>query len=127
MATVLRFDASQVEKLAVDLTAIPRTSAPKLTRAIEKSVDDLRDQWRANARATATPHGRLYPRTITSQRIASAVWEVGPEAALPQGGMGRGFEYGSVNQPPHLDGNRAADAVEPTFASRVAAALDNLL
>ena len=31
----------------------------------------------------------------------------GPDSGMKQGRMGRGFEFGSVNQPPHLDGLRA--------------------
>jgi hypothetical protein len=37
------------------------------------------------------------------------------------------FEYGSRNQPPHLDGQRAADAVGPTIDKLVSAAIGQLL
>ena len=73
----------------------------------------------ANATATAGTHGKHYPKSITAERtlsIGSIGVEVGPDSGMPQGGMGPGFEYGSVNQPPHLDGNKAADVHEPQFA-----------
>jgi len=48
-----------------------------------------------------------YPRSITSEteRAAGVVsMIVGPETAKPQGGMGPGVEWGSINAPgfPHL-------------------------
>jgi len=67
------------------------------------------EQWRANAKATARKHGKHYPNSITDEmRIGTnIVFEAGPESGRPQGGMGPGFEFGSQNQPPHLDGARA--------------------
>ncbi|MGW4406519.1 hypothetical protein ACWEJ6_20995 [Nonomuraea sp. NPDC004702] len=82
----------------------------------------LQRKWRENARDTALPHGKHYPRSITASQIydlSAAVWEVGPDSLLPQGGMGRGFEFGSVHQPPHLDGARATTAIEPEFNAAV--------
>lgn len=42
---------------------------------------------------------------------------VAPDPGMPQGGMS--FEFGSSNQPPHLDGARALVAFEPQFLSMV--------
>jgi len=41
--------------------------------------------------------------------------------------MGRGFEYGSVNQPPHLDGMHATEATEPAFHHAIDLAVEGLL
>ncbi|MFE3452384.1 hypothetical protein ACFXJ8_26020 [Nonomuraea sp. NPDC059194] len=90
----------------------------------------LQKRWRENARDTAPPHGKHYPRSITAEQIfnaSAAEWEVGPDSALPQGGMGRGFEYGSRNQPPHLDGAQATVAVEPEFNAAVDKLVEKLL
>ncbi|MFI6299548.1 hypothetical protein ACIBEJ_48695 [Nonomuraea sp. NPDC050790] len=79
-------------------------------------------QWRRNARESAGSHGKHYPRSITAEQIPSssaAEWEIGPDRARKQGSMGRGFEFGSVNQPPHLDGARATVAIEPEFNAAV--------
>lgn len=63
--------------------------------------------WRHNAKATAGKHGKHYPDSITSEvKLAGlgVTVETGPDSSKPQGGMGRGFEFGSSKQPPHLDG-----------------------
>jgi hypothetical protein len=116
--TVAEVDASELQGLIEVFDGAEHQAAEKTYPAVKRHAEQLRDEWRSNARATAKQHGKLYPKTITASQtpIVDAIeWEVGPESALPQGGMGRGFEYGSVNQPPHLDGNRAATKIEPEF------------
>ena len=74
---------------------------------------------------TVGEHGSLYPRTIGYDTYDGGLTaEIGPDVAMPQGGMS--FEYGSSNQPPHLDLNRAADDVARVFPKMVrdAAGLD---
>ncbi|HEY9473590.1 MAG TPA: hypothetical protein VIS06_07015, partial [Mycobacteriales bacterium] len=53
-------------------------------------------------------------------RAATIEATIGPDPSRPQGGMGPGFEFGSVHQPPHLDGKRALDAEEPRFLAEMA-------
>lgn len=64
------------------------------------------EDWRANAERTSGEHGRHYPKAITSETFVTLGIhvETGPESNRKQGGMGPGFELGSRNQPPHLDG-----------------------
>lgn len=103
---------------------------PAVAAVTEAHAESLKDTWRANARATAGKHGRRYPSSITMERrirLGSVEYEIGPEKGKPQGGMGPGFEYGSTNQPPHLDGKRAADAEEPRFTSAIEAAAAGVL
>ncbi|MGH3010164.1 MAG: hypothetical protein ACRDLM_12270 [Gaiellaceae bacterium] len=103
---------------------------PTVAVVVQGHAESLKDAWRANARATAGKHGRRYPASITAERrisFGSIAYEVGPEIGKPQGGMGKGFEYGSQNQPPHLDGKRAADAEEPKFLSAAEAAVAGVL
>lgn len=113
-------DVSEMLALAADLdrrgTNIQRGVYPM----VRDHAQQLREEWRANAAATAGTHGRLYPASITAEArvvFGAAEWEIGPETSLPQGRMGRGFEFGSVNQPPHLDGARATAAIEPRFVA----------
>jgi hypothetical protein len=104
---------------------------PRTVRVVTEAAGErLRDGWRANAKATAGTHGRFYPSSITAETIptfAGATVDVGPESGRRQGGMGPGFEYGSVNQPPHLDGKRAADAEAPRYLLNLDAAIRGLL
>jgi hypothetical protein len=76
-----------------------------------------RDLLRGQTSGTYLPH---YPRSITSETERShgmVTMIVGPESAKPQGGMGLGVEYGSVNAPPlpHLN---------PAFDDRVESIVD---
>lgn len=104
---------------------------PAIVIASAKAAEQLQSKWRANARSTAGSHGKRYPASITTEKMLSGLggvtFEVGPEIGKPQGSMGRGFEYGSVHQPPHLDGKKAADAIEPGYQEAIAAAVLDLL
>lgn len=121
---------SGADGLSRDLAAAA-AGMPAATRAITKaSGDHLVQLWQANARATSGKHGRRYPSSITAEThltFADATVDVGPDSSKPQGGMGPGFEYGSVNQPPHLDGKKAADVVEPAFIAELEAFMGGLL
>ncbi len=76
--------------------------------------------WRAGATASSGKHGKLYPRTIKSQKPNPFTAQIEPDAGMPQGGMS--FEFGSRNQGPHLDGQKALDAQEPVYISAIEAA-----
>ncbi len=119
----VEFDASQVRELARDFGRVPALATHKVDGALAEGADTLNNRWRSIARVTAGAHGPHYPNAITNERIGLLAYVIGPESARPQGGMS--FEYGSRNQPPHLDGNRAADEVFPTIAGKVGeAAMD---
>ena len=124
------WDTSQLSLLVGDLGKIPGKAVPAVMDMVDEAGDDLAKVWADNARATAGEHGKHYPDSITAERkggIGVISSEVGPEAGKPQGGMGKGFEYGSKNQPPHMDGNRAADSEGPKFAERAQSTLTHLL
>lgn len=123
-------DASDLLALVPALEHAQREGTNRVYAAAKKAAHDLRDGWKRNARQTAPPHGKHYPRAITAEQIpvsGEVLWEVGPESHLPQGGMGRGFEFGSIHQPPHWDGTNAAVKVEPEFLKAIEDALKDLL
>lgn len=102
--------ASEIFNLARDFEKAPAAVAKGLFEAYRGAGEGFRDDWQHNARATSGTHGKWYPDSITTEmRFAgfSLETETGPEAGRKQGRMGRGFEFGSENQPPHLDGLRA--------------------
>lgn len=106
--------ASEFFDLARDFEKAPAKVAIALYAAWKDGGNAFAEDWAGNARETAGEHGKLYPDSITSETRASLGIEVvtGPESGRPQGGMGEGFEYGSQNQPPHLDGLRALPIAE---------------
>lgn len=108
--------ADEIFDLARDLGASPRAVASGLFDAFKGAGDGFCDDWQSNARATSGEHGKHYPNAITSEvrlgALASVTIETGPESGRKQGGMGPGFEFGSRNQPPHLDGLQAMPIAE---------------
>lgn len=113
---MIRGDVSEILALSSDLTQVGAKAVPALRGSMGAVGEAFAQQWASNAAATSGQHGVHYPASIDSELVfslTSITVEAGPNADKPQGSMGRGFEFGSVNQPPHLDGVRAMDAIEP--------------
>ena len=124
------FEVQGLAGWSADLGKAAVQALPAVRAVTEANGTALRDQWRTNARATAGKHGKWYPSSITDEgkvTPGAVTVEVGPDSSKRQGGMGRGFEYGSVHQPPHLDGNKAAEVIAPKFASEIEIAAAGLL
>ena len=80
-------------------------------------------------RRTAGRRGKVYPRACTWEASSFAGFggaaysaEYGPDSARPQGGMS--FEFGSRNQPPHLDLAKSADLIGPVMAKEAGDMID---
>ena len=107
--------ADEFFDLARDFEKAPAKVASGLFDAYRGAGEGFRDDWQHNARETSGEHGKHYPDSITTEmKFAgfSIETETGPESGRKQGRMGRGFEFGSQNQPAHLDGVRAMPAAE---------------
>lgn len=120
---MIRFDTHELASLAVEFDKIASKATPTLLNVFRDGADDLVKAWAANARETSGEHGKHYPNSIDHEMHLSTdiVFEIGPNPRRPQGGMS--FEYGSVNQPPHLDGQRAADVEIPRIDRRIQSTL----
>lgn len=119
----IRIDASEVRALALEMPKLGVRGVKAVDAAMAAGALALEAAWRSNAEATAGEHGKHYPASIDHERKGGLAieYEVGPNPGMPQGGMS--FEEGSVNQPPHLDGQHAADMVLPRIERMVDAAL----
>lgn len=117
------FDPREVDALARELMQIAGRGVVGVDREVRQTAREGMMLAKANARATARKHGKHYPRSITMDRLAVAKFEYGPDPALPQGDMS--FEYGSRNQPPHLDLARSADQIEHRLPFRAQAAAED--
>lgn len=114
----VELDFSELLPVASEIEREAREVAVEAYPVAKKMADKLQRDWRRNARQTAGKHGKHYPRAITSEQRYSTDgpdWEIGPDSSMPQGGMGRGFEWGSVHQPPHHDMTQAMTTLEPLF------------
>lgn len=110
--------------LQSDLTKIPAQFVREGSKAVRKNVDEGNRITSNIARASAGKHGKLYPRSFTSEMTGALSGVYGPDASMPQGGMS--FNAGSRNQPPHLDMEKGLDLIRPKFARDVDRMLDGL-
>lgn len=107
--------APEFYEMAADLSQVGAKTVPAVRGVMNEVGKAFADEWAANARETSGVHGKHYPDSIDSElsfSIRGIAVDVGPNAAKRQGPMGRGFEFGSRNQPPHLDGLRALDGIQ---------------
>lgn len=98
--------ADEIFDLADDFGKAASKIGGALYDTFKQGGEDFAKEWAANAEQTSGAHGKHYPKSITSEtRLSTGIHvETGPESGKKQGGMGPGFELGSQNQPPHLDG-----------------------
>lgn len=106
-----------IDDLANDMRGITANAPRELRGVVREGITAGAKVARANAQRSAGAHGKHYPKSITSEMHAGLSGEYGPDAAMPQGGMS--FEFGSRNQPPHLDLAKSADLIGPKFEQKV--------
>jgi hypothetical protein len=115
-----------IDQLAHDMDHAGTKVTDELYPVVKRALQNIKTGWRRRARASAGAHGKHYPRAIDYDiaRLGMRIdGEVGPNAGMPQGGMGRGFEYGSIHTPPKPDGDAALAEEEPKFAAQAEAAV----
>jgi hypothetical protein len=121
-------DGSDFVKLAEELGKAAIEVDRAAYRETKAAAKTLEEKWRANAKESAGRHGKHYPRAITSEQMPAtgeAWWQVGPESDRKQGDMS--FEYGSRNQPPHLDMTREIPGIEQAMFEALDKAVRDLL
>lgn len=57
----------------------------------------------------------LYPPSFTVERITATRYEYGPDMDIGDGSQAEGYEWGSINSPPHFDLARSFDQIVPEF------------
>jgi hypothetical protein len=115
-----------LDALADHLDGAGDRVADELEPVVKRALQNIKTDWRKRARRSAGKHGKLYPLAIDYDiaRLGDRIeGEVGPQAGKPQGGMGRGFEYGSIHTAPKPDGTAASEAEEPKFLAQAQAAV----
>lgn len=123
-------DAAEVYKLAGDLAQVGAKATLALREPMAAAGEAFAEEWRRNAVETSGEHGKFYPDSISSDfafDTGGISVDVGPDISKKQGGMGAGFEFGSENQSPHLDGLRALDGIQSRVGLIIDAAVGHLL
>lgn len=116
-------DVSQIQRLSRDLYRAGAGVQARVRAVVERGALNVKNDWRANATATAGRHARLYPSSISydvRHYPGGAIAEIGPDKGRPQGPLGNLLEYGSSKNPPHMDGARAIAAEAPRFVEQIA-------
>ena len=116
---------NHLDDLTRDMAAIPVAAAKRMPGIVRDGALAGAQIARDFARESAGKHGKHYPNAITAEArkafrgFGAGVYsaEYGPDSARRQGGMS--FEWGSRNQPPHLDLNKSADIIGPAFPGEV--------
>lgn len=100
----VRVEVIGVREVARDFVTLSRTVLDPVEDALERGgrwvTFEARDLLRGQIRERYLVH---YPRSISSETERGAgrlSMIVGPESGRPQGGMGLGVEFGSVNTRP---------------------------
>lgn len=107
--------ADEIYALGRDFGRASRQVAGVLYDVYDQQGEAFADAWRANAEESSGDHGRLYPPTIDHEMnvgLGISV-EIGPNPHRGRAALAaRGYELGSENQPPHLDGTRELGPTE---------------
>nr|WP_119589186.1 hypothetical protein [Streptomyces scabiei] len=114
----------QLDELARVFRANGARAQVQARAVVARGALNVKNAWRANATASSGRHARLYPASISYDmrpHPTGASAEIGPDKGRPQGSLGNLLEFGSVNNPPHMDGARALAAEAAAFTLHVAA------
>jgi hypothetical protein len=126
----LHIDLDGDEELRRAFEVAPRTMSTAILKAVDESSAALQRDWRSGARRSSGTHGPHYPTSITHDvtiEDGAVTGDVGPERGKLQGRMGPGFEYGSVHQPPHMDGASAFAGNTQKFEQAIQGAIDDVI
>ena len=105
-----------------DLRSASERFPARVTDLVYSTARDGQKFARRFATKSARRHGIHYPNSIQLTPRGNFAAEYGPDPSRPQGGMS--FEYGSRNQPPHLDIAQSFDIAQARFATRIDQTLD---
>ena len=115
--------------LAKDMAAIAVRARPDMRDVVQDGLRAGNMLAKDSAKRTAGEHGKHYHKAFSWEMHSGfglfgnvISGEYGPDANKPQGGMS--FEFGSRNQPPHLDLAKSADIIGGSFAQEVRALPD---
>jgi HK97 gp10 family phage protein len=123
----MMIDAHELDALADDLKAGAEKAEKGVEKVLRKAAVNIKKEWRRNARATSGRSARHYPNTINYDEENSGMrYVIGPDKR-GQGNLGAILEYGSVHNPPHHNGLRAADKEEPKLLKYIEKAAGDVL
>ena len=110
---------SDLSRLSADLKAAGTRAGVDATAVVKRGALNVKRGWAQNVRITSGGHLARLPYTISYDVTVSGGFvtaEVGPDKGRGgQANLGAIDEYGSRNNPPHMNGQRALDDEAPEF------------
>jgi len=114
-------DISELLAYANHLDYAVERAEPALSKVVERGANNVRRDARSILSGySRRAHLKHYPSSFSYDMIGKLEAEVGPDSSKPQGGMGRGTEFGSVHTKPMPHWMPAADLEEPRFGKGAA-------
>lgn len=114
-------DTTELHLFAAHLDSAVERCEDDLSKVVERGANNVRRG--AQAHLTGQSRRRYlkhYPKSFSYDMLDPLEAEVGPDSSKPQGGMGRGVEFGSVHTGPLPHWFPAADEEEPRFTEAAA-------
>jgi hypothetical protein len=125
---MLKWDVSEVRKLAADLGEIPVKAVPEVRAITQKGALNIKQDWQARWRGHPTfpalPSAVSYDTRITAGFVEA---EIGPDKGRRQGALGNIIEFGTPNNAPIPAGMPALNAELPKYEKALAEALTKLM
>ncbi|AIY15842.1 hypothetical protein GUY44_07410 [Pimelobacter simplex] len=113
-----------IHDLVNDMAGTARTLGREASKLVRKTIREGNRRTIPIARESAGAHGKHYPSAFTAEMLSPLEGEYGPESDRAQGDMS--FNFGSRNQPPHLDIEKGWDLQEPEFVRDIGKMMDQL-
>lgn len=107
-----------LDDLARDTKVIASTAKRDMRRVVR---DNTREGNRLAKAFASEQHTMFsdadieYPPSFTWEMTGALAGEYGPDAGIGDGSQAAGYEFGSINSPPHLDLARSVEAIRPEF------------
>lgn len=118
-------DASQLDRLATDLGAVPDDAHENVRKATEHSADGIAKGW--NAKLYCDGHAKLTGAAVdytVTEGVLGVAADIGARRGSGrQAGIVRLLEHGSVHNGAHGAGSGALDEAMPDVEERLSLAL----
>ena len=125
---MIKWDTSEVRKLASDLGTLPAKAVPEVRSVTQKGALNIKQDWQARWRGHPTfpalPSAISYDTKISAFMVEA---EIGPDKGKRQGALGNIIEFGTPKNAPIPAGMPALNAELPKYEKALAEALTKLM
>lgn len=115
----MRLNTSEWDAAAAEFARQMPGAEASVASLVRNEGQEIMEDWRENAHRTSGRAAKWYVPSIQARSRTLGALRAEAEVAPTGPGGGVGFEFGSYKQPPHLDGQKAAQAAESRFPKRV--------